>query len=119
VIPRAKGLLAAGRDVPGGWLAELAYPPLLDTTWNAVATAGFPRDVDPASVLVFVAAGQLEFVQPWAAYPGTWRQVGCAVELVVNGYSTFVGAVEGDCMRGRARNPDGLRWSWEATRLDE
>ena len=48
---------------------------------------------------------------------GTWRQNGRSIRMELNdGYSTWLGTIEGNQMSGNSTNKPGHKWSWTLTR---
>ncbi|HEX8494071.1 MAG TPA: hypothetical protein VF658_14590 [Pyrinomonadaceae bacterium] len=51
---------------------------------------------------------------------GTWRQNGRSIRMELNdGYSTWLGTIEGNRMSGNSTNKPGHKWSWTLTRRSQ
>ncbi|HEY5937424.1 MAG TPA: TIGR02996 domain-containing protein [Kofleriaceae bacterium] len=110
LLRRAGELRALAKGLDAEWIASVSYPSLVGTCWGAL-------DEDGRSYLFgFLAGGKLAFKREDGTTPGTWSQVGTAVELTINQYSPHAGVFVGKFMRGTAYNQTGLTWSWGAIR---
>jgi uncharacterized protein (TIGR02996 family) len=110
--------ISLGRRVPRAWLRRMRHP-IVTGTWNKIATDGYPENHDRNGLIRLLDDDLLEFVQWWDVTPGTWKQFGCVVQIVINRWSTYTGVVIGGELRGHGRNKDGLAWSFEATMVEE
>ena len=107
-------LLALGAGLDPAWLAVVAYPKIIDTSWSGRNST----EVDQF-ILRFLPGGAFDYVQVHDTTAGTWQQIGNVILVDVNQYSKREGVIAGDEMRGRSWNIDGLAWNWVATRLDD
>lgn len=65
----------------------------------------------------FLKDGKLRYRLPTGRETGgTWRQTEKLVIIVINGYSTLEGTVDGDVMKGEGTNMEGTKWNWTWTR---
>jgi hypothetical protein len=65
----------------------------------------------------FLKDGKLRYKLPTGRETGgTWRQTDKLVIIVINGYSTLEGTVDGDVMKGEGTNMEGTKWNWTWTR---
>jgi hypothetical protein len=65
----------------------------------------------------FLKDGKLRYRLPTGKETGgTWRQTDKLVIIVINGYSTLEGTVDGDVMKGEGTNMEGTKWNWTWTR---
>jgi uncharacterized protein (TIGR02996 family) len=110
LLARAGELRALAKGVDPGWIADVSYPSLVGTCWAARGEEETPY------LFGFHADGKLAFKRHDGTTPGTWSQVGSAVELTINGYSPHAGMFVGKFMHGTAYNQTGLVWKWGAIR---
>ncbi|MEJ7596997.1 MAG: TIGR02996 domain-containing protein [Kofleriaceae bacterium] len=107
-------LLALGTGLDAHWLAIVAYPRILDTSW----TGSNSTELDQF-ILRFLPGGAFDYIQVHDTTAGTWHQIGNVILVDVNQYSKREGVIAGDEMRGSSWNVDGLAWKWTATRLGD
>jgi hypothetical protein len=97
--PVSIGEGAAGDPAP-------ASGSLLGTTWTQTKSEG-------DYTIEFLKDGKLRYKLPTGKETGgTWKQAGTTVIVVINGYSTLEGTVEGDVMKGEGSNVEGEKWKW-------
>jgi hypothetical protein len=83
---------------------------LLGTTWIQTKAEG-------DYTIEFLKDGKIRYKLPTGRETGgTWKQTGNLVIIVINGYSTLEGNVEGDVMKGEGSNVEGEKWKWTWTR---
>lgn len=110
LLKRAGELRALAKGLDPEWIASVSHPSLVGTCWGA-------HDEHGRSYLFgFLAGGELAFKREDGKTPGTWAQVGTAVELTINKYSPHAGVFVGKFMHGTAYNRTGLTWTWGAIR---
>lgn len=110
LLKRAGELRALAKGVDAEWIASVSYPSLVGTCWGAT------DEHDRPYLFGFLPGGELAFKREDGTTPGTWSQVGTAVELTINQYSPHAGVFVGKFMHGTAYNQTGLTWSWGAIR---
>lgn len=101
---------------PTGATAQPAAPSVQQvegTVW-----AGTDSDGD-YYVYRFNANGLFGYTSPQRSFDGptnTWSQAADQVTMSTdNGYSTYLGTIEGDTISGTASNRRGQSWTWTAT----
>ncbi|HEX8174722.1 MAG TPA: caspase family protein [Pyrinomonadaceae bacterium] len=83
---------------------------LQGTTWIQTKAEG-------DYTIEFMKDGKLRYKLPTGKETGgTWRQTDKLVIIVINGYSTLEGTVDGDVMKGEGTNMEGTKWNWTWTR---
>jgi hypothetical protein len=83
---------------------------LLGSTWIQTKSEG-------DYTIEFLKDGKLRYKLPTGRETGgTWKQTGNLVIIVINGYSTLEGNVNGDVMKGEGTNMEGAKWNWTWTR---
>ncbi len=83
---------------------------LMGTTWIQTKAEG-------DYTIEFLKDGKLRYKLPTGRETGgTWKQTGTLVIVVINGYSTLEGTVEGDVIKGEGTNVEGEKWKWTWTR---
>ncbi|HKS28829.1 MAG TPA: caspase family protein [Pyrinomonadaceae bacterium] len=83
---------------------------LLGSTWIQTKAEG-------DYTIEFLKDGKLRYKLPTGRETGgTWKQTDKLVIIVINGYSTLEGTVDGDVMKGEGTNVEGTKWNWTWTR---
>jgi uncharacterized protein (TIGR02996 family) len=108
----AAALLALRKRISKHWLAAISYPSLIGTCWGTRDAGG-----EQQSILAFQPDGVLVFQRKNGRYPGTWSQVGTAVEYTINKFSPHEGVFVDHEMRGHASNKAKQVWTWGALRI--
>jgi hypothetical protein len=105
-------------------LAQGTGSPLLEgTTWTGTVRAPDSNGNfnDNEYVMEFLSGNRLHWNWNGTKYTNaTWQQTGRAVRIEMNdGYSTWLGTIEGNRMSGSSVNKLGHKWDWVLTRRVE
>jgi hypothetical protein len=106
---------APGRDTSIELKSPEANLSLEGSTWTG------NRPETGEYTIKFLKNGQLEYIinvmQNGVTAPrtvkGTWKQAGSDVQITIgNSYSVLQGTLEGNVMKGKATNQEGVEWKW-------
>lgn len=85
------------------------------TTWTGNSPESGEYSID------FLKDGKIRYnisvlsngVTSMKSIPGTWKQSGNAVQIVIgNSYSVLQGTLDGGMMKGEGNNIEGTKWNW-------
>ena len=94
--------------------------PVEGTNWEGTVRAPDSNGEfhDNAYVMKFLSGNRLHWKWNDKLYTnGTWQQNGRSIRMELNdGYSTWLGTIDGNRMSGNSTNRPGHKWSWVLTR---
>ena len=89
------------------------------TTWEGVVRApnSDGSSTDYEYTFNFLPEGRVSWQWSGNVYTnGTWKQTGNSIRMELNdGYSVWLGRIEGTSMKGAASNKLGHKWDWTLT----